>query len=61
LTEGRSAAWRIGGRRSEGEGTQKADGRVKKRKDVCPGNVGSWIGVGAGIEEDTGTKFDDIV
>jgi hypothetical protein len=50
LTEGRSAAWRIGGRFSEGEGTQKADGRVKKRKDVCPGNVRSWIGVGAGVE-----------
>jgi hypothetical protein len=61
LTEGRSTAWRIGGRFSEGEGTKKADGRVKERKNVGPSNVGSRIGVGARIEEDTGTKFDDII
>ncbi len=61
MAEGRSTTWRIGGRFGEGEGTEKADGRVKKRKDVSPSNVGSGIGVGARIEEDTGTEFDDII
>jgi hypothetical protein len=61
LAEGRSTTWRIGGRFGEGEGTKKADGRVKKRKDVSPSNVGSGIGVGVWTEEDTGTEFDDII
>jgi hypothetical protein len=61
LAEGRSTTWRIGGRFGEGEGTEKTDGRVEKRKDVSPSNVGSGIGVGARIEEDTGTEFDDII
>ena len=41
LTEGGCAARGVGRRVGERKGSRKADGRVKKGKNVGPGNVGS--------------------
>eukprot|EP00978_Attheya_sp_CCMP212_P032019 scaffold123217_cov49-Attheya_sp.AAC.7 len=60
LTEGRGAARGIGRGVGEGQGAKEADRRVEEREDVSPGNVGSRVRGGSGVEENSVSKFNVI-
>jgi hypothetical protein len=43
LTVSGSTAWGVGSGFEEGQRPKKADGRIKKRKNISPGNVGGRV------------------
>jgi len=61
LTEGGGTAGRVGRWVGEGERTEKASCRVKKRKDIGPGAVRSRVGGSNRVKENSVAKFDNIV
>ena len=60
MAKGGCTSRRVGRWFSEGEGSKKADGRVKKWKHVRPGDVGGWVRSSVGVEYNTVAKFDVV-
>ena len=61
MSERGSTSWGIRGRVGESDRSKEANGRVKKWKDISPGDVGSRVRSGVGFKEDASAELDGVI
>jgi hypothetical protein len=61
LAEGRSMTGRIGRRVRKGDWSEKANGRIKKGKDISPSDVRSRVRGSSRVEKDTIAVINDAI